>query len=72
MKQLTPAQLTAWTIAEVEKNPLLKVEYYQIVDGYTLQPIDAWADTTYAVGCITVFAGNVRLIDNVTLFNKNI
>lgn len=72
VKQLTPAQLTAWTIAEVEKNPLLKVEYYQIVDGYTLQPIVAWADTTYAVGCITVFAGNVRLIDNVTLFNKNI
>jgi pantoate--beta-alanine ligase len=48
----------------------LKVEYYDIVDGNTLQPIEKWSDTKYAVGCIAVFCGEVRLIDNITYFNK--
>lgn len=45
--------------------PGLKLEYFQLVDGNTLQPIENWADTGYAVGCITVFCGDVRLIDNI-------
>ncbi len=65
--KLSPAQLLDWTVNKVNENPLLSVEYYEIVDGITLQPITSWADTDYAVGCITVFAGNVRLIDNITL-----
>lgn len=43
----------------------LKVEYYQIVDGYTLQPIAEWKGSDYIVGCIALFCGEVRLIDNV-------
>ena len=43
----------------------MEVEYYQIVDGITMQPISAWTDTRYAVGCITVYCGDVRLIDNI-------
>ncbi|MFV0470299.1 MAG: pantoate--beta-alanine ligase [Dysgonomonas sp.] len=46
----------------------LDVEYFEIVDGKTLQPIENWFDTDYAVGCVTVFCGNVRLIDNITYF----
>ena len=45
-------------------------EYYQIVDGITMQPISAWTDTRYAVGCITVYCGDVRLIDNITYFKE--
>ncbi len=44
----------------------LKVEYFEIVDGYTLQPVDNWNESEYIVGCIAVFAGEIRLIDNVT------
>ncbi|TRX72390.1 pantoate--beta-alanine ligase [Carboxylicivirga sp. M1479] len=44
----------------------LEVEYFEIVDGYTLQPVDNWNDSDYIVGCIAVFADEVRLIDNVT------
>ena len=34
--------------------------------SYThLQKITDWEDTDYAVGCITVFCGEVRLIDNI-------
>lgn len=45
--------------------PGLRLEYFEIVDGNTLQKIDNWDQTTYAVGCITVFCGAVRLIDNI-------
>ena len=45
--------------------PGLRLEYFEIVDGNTLQEIANWEDTDYAVGCITVFCGEVRLIDNI-------
>jgi pantoate--beta-alanine ligase len=44
----------------------LEVEYFEIVDGDTLQAVKNWDDSDYIVGCIAVFAGKVRLIDNVT------
>ena len=43
----------------------LDLEYYQIVDGNTLQEIEEWDDSDYVVGCIALFCGNVRLIDNI-------
>ena len=43
----------------------LRLEYFKIVNGNTLQEFGNWADTNYAVGCITVFCGEVRLIDNI-------
>ena len=45
----------------------LEVEYFQIVDGLTLQPVENWSDSDYIVGCITVYCGQrpVRLIDNI-------
>ncbi|MDE7397365.1 MAG: pantoate--beta-alanine ligase, partial [Muribaculum sp.] len=48
--------------------PEMEVEYYQIVDSKTMQPISKWpeAGMSPAVGCITVYLGDVRLIDNIT------
>ena len=43
----------------------LELEYFEIVDGMTLQKIASWEDTDYVVGCITVFCGEVRLIYNI-------
>lgn len=65
--QMTPAELTEWTAKKVNENPLLVTEYYEIVDAKTLQKINSWADTDEPHGCITVQAGNVRLIDNMSL-----
>lgn len=45
--------------------PEMRVEYYEIVDGNTLQPISDWSESDYIVGCITVYNGEVRLIDNI-------
>lgn len=43
----------------------LQLEYFAVVDGYTLQPVSNWSTSEYVVGCITVFCGDVRLIDNI-------
>ncbi len=45
--------------------PELEVEYFEIVDGRTLVAIDEWEESPYVVGCITVYCGKVRLIDNI-------
>ncbi|MDR1381434.1 MAG: pantoate--beta-alanine ligase [Tannerella sp.] len=54
-----------WVVDTLNRTPPLRVEYYEIVDGKTLQPIGCWSETTDPVGCITVFCGEVRLIDNI-------
>lgn len=46
----------------------LDVEYYQIVNPLTLQPATDWSENP--VGCVTVYCGNVRLIDNITYSKK--
>ena len=43
----------------------LELEYFEVVDGNTLQPVVAWDEVNYIVGCITVYCGKVRLIDNI-------
>ena len=45
--------------------PHMTVEYYEIVDGKTMQPISDWSQSEEPVGCITVYCGDVRLIDNI-------
>ncbi|MBQ6723105.1 MAG: pantoate--beta-alanine ligase [Paludibacteraceae bacterium] len=40
----------------------LEVEYYEIVDQSTLLPTDSF---NHAIGCVTVYCGPVRLIDNI-------
>lgn len=54
----------------INKAPELEVEYFEIVDGDTLQSVQNWEDSEYIVGCIAVFAGEIRLIDNV-IYKKN-
>ena len=45
----------------------LEVEYFEIVDGNTLQAVSDWNDSDYVVGCITVYCGKtpIRLIDHI-------
>ena len=45
----------------------LDVEYFSIVDGNTLQDVQTWEDSSYIVGCITVYCGKtpIRLIDHI-------
>ncbi|MDR3217608.1 MAG: pantoate--beta-alanine ligase [Dysgonamonadaceae bacterium] len=65
-KDYTVPALKNQVIAQINAMPDLQVEYFEIVDGYTLQSIDNWNDTNYPVACIAVFAGEVRLIDKIS------
>ncbi|MCP9611243.1 pantoate--beta-alanine ligase [Coprobacter tertius] len=54
-----------YVVDTVNAVPGLEVEYYEIVDGNTLLPVSDWNESDFIVGCITVYCGEVRLIDNI-------
>jgi len=60
-----PQQLEAEASVRLDHD--FKVDYVEIVDGYTLQPIEEWSDTDYPVVCVAASIGAVRLIDNLEL-----
>lgn len=62
---LPPRALAEHVIEQVNAVPTLRVEYYEIVDADSLEQIDSWSDSPRPYGCITVFCGEVRLIDNI-------
>lgn len=66
MSRNTVAQTLQEVTDKINQSESLKVEYFEIVDGTTLQPVSDWNDSKYIVGCIAVFCGDVRLIDNIT------
>ena len=55
----------AMVVERINAVPEMSVEYYEIVDARTLLPIDEWEESPWVVGCITVYCGKVRLIDNI-------
>ncbi len=59
----SPEILKSWVIYQINDLKFLHVEYFDIVDATTLKSIDTW--TSNAVGCVAVFCGDVRLIDNI-------
>ena len=66
-KTHTLRETRQWTIDRINAVEGLEVQYYEIVDGNSLQSLANWDDSNYIVGCITVFCGAipVRLIDNI-------
>lgn len=50
---------------EIAKYPEFKLDYFQIADDRTLQPISSMDDASGVMGFITVYVGEVRLIDNI-------
>ena len=61
-------ELKKWVTESINKTPGLNVEYFEIVDDTNLQPVKSWAENSVKVGCVAVFCGEVRLIDNI-VFN---
>jgi pantoate--beta-alanine ligase len=61
--QLSPSALSQWVIDHINKVDGLEVEYFEIANSTTLQSLKSWSEP--AVGCIAVFCGEVRLIDNI-------
>lgn len=61
-KKASVSQVQQQVIDTINAIEGLEVEYYDIVDKTTLQPTDSFEN---AVGCVTVYCGPVRLIDNI-------
>ena len=64
-KEMSPQQVIERVTEQINAVPHLRVEYFEIVDTDSLQPIASWSDSPAPHGCITVFCGEVRLIDNI-------
>lgn len=64
-KTHTLAETKQFVEASITGADGLELEYFEVVDGNTLQTVSSWEESTYIVGCITVFCGEVRLIDNI-------
>jgi pantoate--beta-alanine ligase len=66
-KSHTLAETKAWVVETLNALDGLEVQYYEIVDGRSLESLTSWDNSNDIVGCITVFCGHlpVRLIDNV-------
>lgn len=72
VNKLPLRQVAEQVINGVNSHNGLEVEYFEIVDGNTLQPMENWTDSDYIVGCITVFCGEIRLIDNIIYKGKSL
>lgn len=64
-KEHSLAETKQWVEQAIASTEGLELEYYEIVDGTTLQAVCSWEEADYIVGCITVYCGKVRLIDNI-------
>lgn len=64
-KSHTLAETKAFVEESIAATDGLRLEYYEVVDERTLQTVREWDEAEGIVGCITVFCGEVRLIDNI-------
>jgi len=54
-------------VRRIEKGGQMKVDYLEVADGISLQPVQNWEDSEMLVTCVAVHLGKVRLIDNVLI-----
>ncbi len=67
----TPAEVKQWVTEQINNAGGLETEYYEIADALTMQPVDNWQSPNGTVGCVTVYCGDVRLIDNILYTRPN-
>lgn len=65
MESQSPVELMEEAMKKLSVH--FKPEYFQIVDGLSLQMISSWDETDYPVACVAAQLGAVRLIDNLEL-----
>ena len=65
-KHLEIEEVKKWVMDTLNNSKLLQVEYFDIVDGSQLKPVKSWSEEGKKIGCIAIWAGKIRLIDNIT------
>ena len=61
------SDISNWVTTQFSNHPILELEYFQISDTETLAPIQHKNETKTYRAFIAVYAGDVRLIDNIAL-----
>ncbi|MGL4908474.1 MAG: pantoate--beta-alanine ligase [Bacteroidales bacterium] len=61
------SELKQFVITEINSEPELQVEYFEVVDALSLQSVQSLDEVCAKQACIAVQAGKIRLIDNVRL-----
>jgi pantoate--beta-alanine ligase len=61
----TVQELEDWVKETINNSRVLSVEYFEIVDNETFRHVENWSDKLEKTGCIAVFCGKIRLIDNI-------
>ena len=59
------AATISWVEDQFKGDTEFTMDYYEIVDGNTLQPITDWNESNFVVGCIAIYCGKIRLIDTI-------
>ncbi len=67
ISQKNVSEIKQWISDEINNNPYLETEYVEIVDEMTLQVTKEWEEKGNKVVCVAVYAGKIRLIDNIVL-----
>lgn len=67
MTELSPVQLAAYATTQINADKELDVEYVEIVNADTLQPVTEWSNAPEVQLCVAVKVGKIRLIDNIKL-----
>jgi pantoate--beta-alanine ligase len=65
--EYNPSDIQRLALLRLKTEPHFKVEYFEIVDGRTLLPIQLFEDTDYAIALVAIWVGEIRLIDNMIL-----
>ena len=53
--------------AHLAQSAAIELEYFEVADARSLQPIEAWADNQEIALCLAAWLAGVRLIDNVLI-----
>lgn len=60
-------KVTEWVYKQFKTHKLLELEYFLIADTHTLKPVKQKSNTKKYRAFIAVYAGDIRLIDNIAL-----
>lgn len=67
LKGKTVEEIKRFVSRKLDSNPLYRLDYYEICNALTLEPLNTVDNSVKSVSLIAVFVGKIRLIDNLAL-----
>lgn len=61
----TVQNIKEFIMQEMNKIPAFRLDYFEVVDDTTLQPAKDFESHDGVIGCIALYVGEIRLIDNI-------